>query len=286
MRPRLPKLPFAPFTPPAHTPGAERNPAPGPRPELEQGAFTYKLLGLLANEPEIDVLHTSQRWQGIDVYITPPFSQLPNPVAWVRVKVYAETKAGRILVASGYFQQKTTALATTPPPPELVVQARAAADRFTVTIQPIGELTGASTAIGELTIAYVASDHLDDADPSVGIAPLAGLTMVGSVSAILPTSGATALPEWATVIRRVNAINSVAAHRWLQFYDVATVAAAAFPPIFQIGLQPSGAADSDVMVEPPPYRFSGRGCAAIVSTSGTALVAGAANDVIWQAWGR
>jgi hypothetical protein len=110
--------------------------------------------------------------------------------------------------------------------------------------------------------------------------------MVGSVSSILPASGATALPEWATRITRVNAINTVAAHRWIQFYDIDTVAGAVFPPVFQVGVQPTGLADSDVMVEPPPYRFSGRGCAAIVSTSGSALVAAAANDVIWQAWGR
>lgn len=146
--------------------------------------FAAKYVNVLMSKvrpfAEVAAFETTRRWQGVDVYLTPTLDGMAaNEFGIITVYVWAIMEGGRILVATGRYKNLGTG-GGEPPAARLVVQARAISARFAVTLSYSGT-SGANPAPGGSVLVYVvATDNCTDADPAVGVVPIARQVSIGS----------------------------------------------------------------------------------------------------------
>lgn len=229
---------------------------------------------------EEEVLQTSRRWRGVDVYVVPG-ANTGNGNFWLRV--YAvDDFGGRSLVASGFAAASLAGLPSGKTSiGEWAVAARGISSRWLVTVQTIS--TDPLVTGGPLQVVALASDEAIEPPVDVGVRSLFcdGSLVGGQLARVIPFGVQDF--EYTPEVVGIQASNDLAAgagtERYLQIHQqVAPAACVGAAPLWS---WPILAAGPGLSLLGPIGRFGlrgARGCIAYVSTSPTVGAAAAAND--------
>lgn len=229
---------------------------------------------------EVEVLQTSRRWRGVDVYVVPG-ANTGVGAFWVRI--YAvDDFGGRALVASGLGAASLAGLpAGGTPIGDWAAAARGIASRWAVTVQT---LSSDPLVLGDaLQVVAMASDEAVPPPPNVGVRSLFcnGSLVGGQLARVIPFG----IQDFAFTpeIVGLQASNDLAAGagtaRYFQIHQqVAPAACVGAVPLWSWPILAEG---PGLVLSGPLQRFGlrgSRGCIAYVSTSPTVGAAAAAND--------
>lgn len=249
--------------------------------------IVQKRLERVPNGPaagEVEVLQTSRRWRGVDVYVVPTANTGAGDF-WVRVYAVDEF-GGKSLVASGFAAASLERIQGAVSIAEQAAAVRGIASRWLVTLQTVS-LAPSVLAAGVQVVA-VASDEAVPPPADVGARSLFcdGTLLGGELARVIPFGiqnfGYT--PEVISVAASNNLPAGVPGNeRWMQIHEaVAPAACVGAVPLWSWPLQPVSAPDG-TMAGRPIGRFGRRagnaGCIAYVSTSPAVGASAGAGDV-------
>lgn len=233
---------------------------------------------------EVEVLQTSRRWRGCDVYVVPGLagtSLAADGNFWVRV--YAiDDFGGRSLVASGFGAASlaglpggATAIA------EHAAAARGIASRWMVTIQTV--TTTPAVLAAPVQVVAMASDEAVEPRGHVGVRSLFcdGSTVGGELARVIPfgIQNFAYSPEIVEIQASNDLAEGAGSERYLQIHQQSAPAACVgATPLWS---WPILAASPGLVLTDFRQRFGLRGspgCIVYVSTSPTVGASAAAND--------